>query len=162
MRDDIQINLITKENREEINKFIISNWYTKDMAIRGKLYDLTSMDGFAAYYEDKIVGLITYLKEENDEYEIMSLDSLMERQGIGTELVRKVIEKAKQDKIKVIKLITTNDNINAIKFYQKIGFDLFRIYRNAVEAARKLKPSIPEAGYYGIPIKHEIEFQMKL
>lgn len=162
MRDDIQINLITKENREEINKFIISNWYTKDMAIRGKLYDLTSMDGFAAYYEGKIVGLITYLKEENNEYEIMSLDSFMERQGIGTELVRKVIEKAKQDKIKVIKLITTNDNINAIKFYQKIGFDLFRIYRNAVEASRKLKPSIPETGYYGIPIKHEIEFQMKL
>lgn len=162
MHENIHIALITKENREEINNFIVSNWYTSDMAIRGKLYDMTKMDGFAAYQENKIIGLITYLKEKNDEYEIVSLDSLVEKQGIGTALIDKVIEKAKQDKIKIIKLITTNDNINAIKFYQKRGFDLFKIYRNAVEAGRKLKPSIPKIGYYNIPIKHEIEFQMKL
>lgn len=156
--DKVNISVINNGNREEINKFIVSNWYTTDMAIRGKLYDLSRMDGFAAYYEGKIVGLITYLMEDNNEYEIMSLDSLIERQGIGTALVNKVMEKAKKDKIKVIKLITTNDNINAIKFYQKNGFDFFALYRNAVDISRKLKPSIPEVGYYNIPIKDEIEF----
>ncbi|WP_197537949.1 hypothetical protein [Clostridium bornimense] len=52
-----------------------------------------------------------------------------------------------------------NDNINAIKFYQKRGFDMIKIYHNAIEESRKLKPIIPLIGNYGIPIKHEIEFQ---
>ena len=63
------------------------------------------------------------------------------------------------DFIKKLKLITTNDNLNAIKFYQKRGFDMTFIYVNAVEAARKIKPSIPEKGDYDIPIRHEIEFE---
>lgn len=61
-----------------------------------------------------------------------------------------------------IKLITTNDNMNAIRFYQKRGFDMVHLYYDSVAASRKLKPSIPMVGDFGIPIKHEIEFEMKL
>lgn len=51
---------------------------------------------------------------------------------------------------------------NAIRFYQKRGFDMIKIHHNAVDVARKLKPSIPILGDFGIPIKHEIEFEMDL
>lgn len=64
----------------------------------------------------------------------------------------------KLNNINKIKVITTNDNINAIKFYQKRGFDMIKIYHNAIEESRKLKPTIPLIGNYGIPIIHEIEF----
>lgn len=158
---NITIKNISKDNRKEINEFLVTNWYTTDMAVRGKIFDMTVLDGFAAYDKNKIIGLVTYLTEK-DEYEIMSLDSLIENKGIGTALVNKIVEKAKEDKAKKIKLITTNDNINAIKFYQRRGFDLVRLYRNAVEASRKLKPSIPLNGDFNIPIKHELEFAMEL
>jgi hypothetical protein len=39
---------------------------------------------------------------------------------------------------------------------------LVAIHRNAIEISRKLKPSIPIIGKHGIPIKHEIEFEMNL
>ena len=157
----ITIKSVSKDNRKDINEFLVANWYSTDMAVRGKIFDMAVLDGFAAYDKNKIIGLVTYLKEK-DEYEIMSLDSLVENKGIGTALVNKVIEKAKEDKSKKVKLITTNDNMNAIKFYQKRGFDLVRLYRNAVEASRKFKPSIPLNGDFNIPIKNELEFDMEL
>lgn len=61
--------------------------------------------------------------------------------------------------INKIKVIATNDNIDAIKFYQKRGFDMIKIYHNAIGESRKLKPTIPLIDNYGIPIMHEIEFQ---
>ena len=62
--------------------------------------------------------------------------------------------------LKRIELITTNDNLNAMRFYQKRGFDMVKLYHNALEISRKLKPSIPEVGEFGIPLRHEIEFEM--
>lgn len=49
-----------------------------------------------------------------------------------------------------------------MRFYQKRGFHRTRLYRNAVEQARKLKPEIPLIGMDGIPLKDEIEFEMEL
>ena len=63
---------------------------------------------------------------------------------------------------KNIVLITTNDNLNALKFYQKRGFDLSRLYLNAVDEARKIKPDIPLSGNDGIPLHHEIELEKRL
>ncbi|MDD4807247.1 MULTISPECIES: hypothetical protein [Caproicibacterium] len=42
-------------------------------------------------------------------------------------------------------------------FYQKRGFDMVQIFRNAVQASCRLKPSIPLTGDFDIPIRHEIE-----
>lgn len=157
----MDIKIISSENREQINEFFISHWYSTDMVIRGKVFDMTILDGYATYENKEIIGLIIY-KIENNECEIMSLDSLKEKQGIGTALVNKVIQIAKEKKCAKVKLITTNDNINAMRFYQKRGFDMVRLYHNALDTSRKLKPSIPLLGDFNIPLKHEIEFEMYL
>jgi RimJ/RimL family protein N-acetyltransferase len=86
----------------------------------------------------------------------------LERKGVGTELINKVIEFAVEVKARRVWLITTNDNIDAIKFYQKRGFRIIRIHTGAIDLSRKLKPSIPVVGNYGIPIRDEIELEMKL
>lgn len=148
---------ITEMNRKAINQFIQKHWYSTEMAVRGKLIDMTSLDGFFISDHSVVVGLITYLIHEH-ECEILSLDSTCENKGIGTELLKSVIDVARASKCGTVKLITTNDNINAMRFYQKRGFDMSHIYHNAVEISRKLKPSIPLTGDFGIPIKHEIEF----
>lgn len=157
----MDIRIISPENRKQINDFISSHWFSTDMVIRGELVDMTRLDGFVIYDKETIIGLITYRIKSN-ECEIMSLDSLKENQGIGTNLVNKIIEIASEKKYTKIKLITTNDNINAIRFYQKRGFDMVNIYRNALDTSRKLKPSIPLLGDFNIPLKHEIEFEMDL
>ncbi|MCX7683479.1 MAG: GNAT family N-acetyltransferase [Anaerolineae bacterium] len=57
-------------------------------------------------------------------------------------------------------LVTTNDNLNALRCYQKRGCVLVAVHQNAVEEARKLKPTIPQTGYEGIPIRDEIELEL--
>ncbi|MDP4088611.1 MAG: GNAT family N-acetyltransferase [Bacillota bacterium] len=157
----MDIRTISEENREKINDFIKFHWFTTDMVVRGELVDMKILDGFAAYDLDTIVGLVTY-RIAGGWCEIMSLDSLREKQGVGTALINKVAEKAAEAKCSKIKLITTNDNIDAIRFYQRRGFDMARLYHDSLETARKLKPSIPMLGNFDIPLRHEIEFDMKL
>ena len=59
-------------------------------------------------------------------------------------------------------LITTNDNVRALRFYQRYGFDRVALHRNAVDAARTLKPQIPRVGLDGIPVRHELELEVQL
>jgi ribosomal protein S18 acetylase RimI-like enzyme len=157
----MNIKIISSEDRKQINDFISSHWFSTDMVVRDELVDMTILDGFVIYDEETIIGLVTY-RIKGNECEIMSLDSLRERQGVGTALVNKVIQTASEKNCMKIKLITTNDNINAIRFYQKRGFDMANLYHNAVDTSRKLKPSIPLFGDFNIPLKHEIEFEINL
>ncbi len=104
------------------------------------------------------MGLITYCLEDKN-CEIVSLNSLKPSVGIGTALVEAVKDVAGKSGCKRVWLITTNDNLNALRFYQKRGFSLATIHRNAVEKSRKLKP-IPLTGFDGIPIRDEIELEL--
>ena len=152
---------ISNENRTMVNEFIIQHWFSTIMIVRGKEVDLSKVDGMIALENNEIKGLITYILY-NGICEIMSLDSVEQSKGIGTELVHHIIDIAKESKCTRILLITTNDNINALRFYQKRGFDMVMLYHNALDKSRKLKPDIPLIGENNIPLKHEIELEMIL
>lgn len=149
---------IDSANRELVNVFIREHWYTTTMVIRGKQIDMTQTEGFFLLEKENIIGLLTYIVYDGI-LEITSLDSLRENQGIGSALVNMAVREAAERGLQKIVLMTTNDNINAIRFYQKRGFDMARLFRNAVDAARKLKPEIPLIGENAIPLHHEIEFE---
>ena len=91
--------------------------------------------------------------------ELVSINSLKLGKGIGTMLINETIKTAKERKIKKIFLVTTNDNLTALRFYQKNGFRLVKIHPDAMAEARKIKPQIPEIGEDGIPIKDAIELE---
>ena len=154
----MRIQQINQQDRKAIDAFIERQWFSLQMVVHGESIDLSLADGWFACENDFILGLITY-RIIDHEMEILSLDSIHERMGVGTALLNQAIAKAKESKCSKIKVITTNDNLYALRFYQKRGFNLVRIYRNAVDAARKLKPSIPLIGNDGIPLKHEIELE---
>ena len=149
---------VTAENRDAVNTFIRRQWYTTTMVIRGETVDMTVVEGFFFGEKEDIQGLITY-RISDDILEITYLDSLRENQGIGSALLERTILEARERKCRKVVLITTNDNLNALRFYQKRGFDLARLYRNAVDLARDKKPEIPLVGDFGIPLHHEIELE---
>jgi ribosomal protein S18 acetylase RimI-like enzyme len=59
-------------------------------------------------------------------------------------------------------LMTTNDNLGALRFYQRRGFRLVARRPGAVDAARARKPAIPPIGDFGIPLRDELELQRAL
>ena len=123
----MRIEKIDNVNRWLIDEFIINHWFTTKMIVRGKEIDMTDTDGFYVIERDEIVALITYIIYD-ESMEIMSLDSLNENKGIGTLLLEQVIEEAKKIGCKKIVLITTNDNIRGLEFYQRRGFVFSNIY----------------------------------
>lgn len=106
-------------------------------------------------------GLLTYCLELG-ECEVVTLDSLVEGQGIGTRLLEQVRQAAEQANCRRLWLITSNDNLHALGFYQRRGWRLAALYRGAIDRARLLKPSIPLIGMEGIPIHDEIELELTL
>ncbi|MEH6944975.1 GNAT family N-acetyltransferase [Bacillus sp. JJ722] len=142
-----------------IKDFFEQNWGSPEMVISSGSYDCTKLEGFTFLNEkNEMIGLITYTMIE-DECEIISLDSLEEGKGIGTTLLQSVEDMAMNNNCNLVKLVTTNDNLLALKFYQKRGYSLSQILCNAVDEARKLKPEIPLIGNDGIPIRDEIVLQ---
>ena len=106
------------------------------MLTRGNVYRPKQLDGFVVEDENEWVGLITFLIKDN-ECEVTSLDSLREGKGIATQLLDKAIQEAHAGNCKRLFLITTNDNLHALGFYQKRGFEIVTIYRGAVNESRK-------------------------
>ncbi len=158
---EISVQPITEAERAWVAPFAIAHWGANIIIVHDTVYELDKLPGFIASKHGERVGLVTYHIQEYA-CEIVSLDSLIADRGIGTSLIEAVKEVAQQGGCTRLWLITTNDNLNALRFYQKRGFALVAVHRNAVEQARKLKPEIPLYGNDGIAIRDEIELEMLL
>jgi N-acetylglutamate synthase-like GNAT family acetyltransferase len=157
-----KIRIIEPNDAEWIKSIYIQYWGGDFVVSRGKVIKIEEFNGgYIAEQRNKKSGLVTY-KINGSELEITGLVSTDEKKGIGTALVNCVITLAKQKGIKRVCLVTTNDNLNALGFWQKRGFKLIKIYPNSMEATRKLKPSLPLIGENGIPLHDEIELEMPL
>ena len=144
-----------------IRDFWIEHWSGEFIVVHGEIYHPEGLEGFIALDGNQWVGLVTY-KVLGGECEIVSLDSLREGEGIGSSLIEEVVQEAKRAGCGRLFLITTNDNLEALGFYQKRGFELVRVDRGAVNRSRKMKPSIPLIGLHGIPLRDELELEMSL
>ena len=152
---------LTPDDLPRLRKFWKENWGDEFVVAHGVIYHPDTLDGFIALDGDEWIGEITYFFS-NNECEIVSIVSLHKGHGIGTKLINKVAEEARKKNCKRIFLITTNDNLRALGFYQKRGFELAAVHRGAVNESRRLKPSIPLMGMDNIPLRDEIELEMKL
>ena len=128
---------------------------------RGVVHFPQNLPGFVALYKGEKVGLVTY-NIIDQSCEIVKLNSTHPSSGVGTALIEAARDIALQSGCKRLWLITTNDNMNALRFYQKRGFVLVTVHRNALEVSRKLKPEISMIGNNGIPLRDEIELEMML
>ncbi len=158
--ENFEIITVTNKNRQDVNQFLLDNWYSTDIIIRGEVVDGTNVEGFIVYDKSRIVGLITYIVY-NDVCEIVTLNSLEENKGIGTALCNKLKEVAIDNNCRLMRLITTNDNLKAFGFYQRRGFVLTKLYPNAMEQVRKIK-DIPLIGENNIPLRDELELEFAL
>lgn len=154
----LSIKEINEENRGKVVSFFEEHWGSSEMVISSGIYQCEKLDGFIFEENNQIIGLVTYVIKTN-EIEIISLDSLQEGLGIGSTLIQKVENTAKQKQIQIVSLVTTNDNLNALKFYQKRGYRIISIITDAVNEARKIKPSIPLTGNDGIPLEDELKLK---
>jgi len=152
---------IEASDRNWVEFFVKSHWGSEIVVAKGRVLRHVELDGFVGFNGKNPVGLLTY-RIEGPDCEIVTIDSIAQGEGVGTALINAVRERAKVKGCRRLWLITTNDNLNALGFYQKRGFRLIAIYPDALEASRKLKPQISIKAANGIPIRDELELELDL
>lgn len=109
---------------------------------------------------ETFLGLVTYsIFEGNYQAEVVTLSSRRENTGVGAALLDAAVNAIREAGCVRAFLCTTNDNIRAIRFYQKRGWSLAKLHKNAVAEARARFPHIPRIGMHGIEIRDELEFE---
>jgi ribosomal protein S18 acetylase RimI-like enzyme len=161
MSTQIEVEPLRPSDLPWAREFWREHWGAEIVVTRGRIHRIEEVEGMVARAQGVIAGLITY-RVRDGACEVVSLDSLREGLGIGSLLMDAVRKEARRRGCFRLWLITTNDNRAAIRFYEKRGFLLTAVHRNAVEESRRLKPSIPLTGIDGIPIRDEVELEMLL
>lgn len=152
---------IQDADRPAIAEFIETHWHSRKVMSRGKAYYPHEEAGFVDMRDGRIVGLLTYVLH-GESMEFLTLNSTTPGHGIGTALTLMAIDHARDNNIRRIWLTTTNDNLRAMGFCQRLGFRMVQINLGAVDQARRSKPQIPEVGQDGIPIHDEIVLELIL
>lgn len=157
----VQIEKINEEDHEKVLAIVKSFWGNETLIVHNEVFDAKTLDGLKAVEGNQILGICHY-HICDEKCEILTLASLKPGQGIGTALLTKVEEIATSCGCNFLSLITTNDNLEALGFYQKYGFHLAALFPGQVDMSRQLKPEIPEIGYHGIPIRDELRLEKVL
>jgi GNAT superfamily N-acetyltransferase len=161
MSTPFEIKPLETTGRHWVDEFIANRWSAETIVVHGDVYRPAELPGFAACIGQTPIGLLTYTIRDKD-CEVVSIDSLRPRMGIGYALLDAVLAAAWQADCRRVWLVTTNDNTLSLRFYQRYGFVLSAIRRDAVAESRHTKPSIPLIGLDDIPIRDEIELELLL
>ncbi|RJP16215.1 MAG: GNAT family N-acetyltransferase [Candidatus Abyssobacteria bacterium SURF_5] len=154
-----KIRSLNEDDREWLISFVSQSWGSTRIISRGRTYDVVLLPGYVGTINGQRVSLATY-HIKNKECEMVTLESGVEGIGIGSALIEAVKGAAVSAGCRRLWLVTSNDNTNALRFYQKRGFHLVAVYPNAIDRARKLKPEIPLIGADGIRIRDELELEI--
>ena len=144
------------DDRAALEAFLTS-WNAVRVARNGELVHPLDHPAFLAWSVDELLGAATYIVT-GASCELLTLHAGLRGNGVGTALVEAVHEAAAEAGCTRLWVVTTNDNLDALRFYQRRGFRLDRLRPGEVDASREhLKPEISTYGDYGIPLRDEIE-----
>lgn len=112
------------------------------MIVRGEAYEFDDCEILIAGEMD---GLAAYSSKHAPITERVAINAFARRQGVGTALLGATVA-CLRARFHILRLTTTNDNRDVLRFYQRRGFRLVALRPGAVDAARARKRSIPVRG----------------
>jgi ribosomal protein S18 acetylase RimI-like enzyme len=126
-----------------------------------QMFDTNELPALVAKRDGRRCGLASY-RIDGAECELVAFLTTERRAGVGTALVDALRDLAIARGCRRLFLTTSNDNLEAMAFYQKRGFRFARIHRGSMDEARELISGLPATGDHGIPVHDDIEFDMPL
>jgi ribosomal protein S18 acetylase RimI-like enzyme len=144
-------------DRPWIDDVLAQYWGGSVLVVCGETIDLSMLPALVA---EERAGFAIFRGEPNPE--LLVLHAFIRNAGVGTSLLSALVERLRVQGVVELSVTTTNDNVDALSFYQRRGFTLTELRRGAVDRARTLKPSIPETAENGIPIRDELELALDI
>jgi|SRR5215469_11157442 len=162
-RDAVKVRPREAADLEAARAFLARHHHTRGARL-GQLFDPLDHPALLAEDDDgQLLGMLTYVPQQGwEQCEVLTLHASEQWHGVGTALIEAVQQLAAQHGCARLWVITTNDNVDALRFYQRRGFQLVAVHRGAVDdSRRRLKPEITATGAYGIPLRDEIELEKR-
>lgn len=153
---DVVVRSVEDSDRPTVEWLTTQLWGAPEVVVHDGVFCPADLPGFIAERSGRIAGLVTF-EVRPPVLEIVTINALDLYQGIGTMLIEAVRAEAKRQGCFQVTLTTTNDNIGALRFYQRRGFRLAALRPGAVDRSRQRKPEIPRTGDFGIPLRDEID-----
>ena len=116
---DIEIHRLSKVDQPWVNSVLREHWGSPQVARQGELIEAGQLPGFLARSGATLAGLVTY-RVDGDRCEIVTINSMQQRVGIGRTLFEAVRDVAAGHGCICLFAFTTNDNPDAIAFYQRL------------------------------------------
>ena len=140
----------------------LEKWNALVVARRGVLERPLEHGSLVAEEDGRLVAVLAYAIR-GPACEVMALYVDEPRRGVGTALLAEIATIAESAGCSRLWLVTTNDNLDALRFYQRRGFRLVELRPGAVDESRsRLKPTIPATGSHGVPLRDELELERQL
>ena len=153
---EIAVRPVQETDRPTVEWLTTQLWGAAEVVVHDGAFYPATLPGFIAECAGRITGLVTF-DVRPGVLEIVTINALDRFTGIGTMLIEAVRAEAKRLGCQQITLTTTNDNVDALRFYQRRGFRLAAVRPGAVDRSRLRKPEIPRTGDFGIPLRDEID-----
>jgi GNAT superfamily N-acetyltransferase len=148
-------------DRAALDELLRLRWSDGSIFVRGRLITPPDVEAFGAYHDNKLQGVATWRIEDGSLY-LLTMNNITDRRGVGEALLVRMLGLARERKLPHLRVIISNDNVGAFRFYQKRGFRIVAVHVGVVDMMRKMKPSIPETGSEGIRMRDEIELEIAL
>lgn len=159
---EVEIRAADAVPASELDAFVRSAWGGDTVVAHGERIVPSRLPGLVAVSEGRVVGHASYRIVEGA-CEITSIAADPPRTGIGSLLLEAISGEARRSASRRVWLTTTNDNLDALRFYQRRGFRLVALRPGAVDVARRdLKPQLPPIGLHGIPMRDELDLELAL
>jgi GNAT superfamily N-acetyltransferase len=148
-------------DRAFLDELLRLRWSGGALMVRGKVIHPKDVEALAAYHEGRLAGVATWRVEGPVLY-LVTLNNITEQRGVGVALLDAIVQLARQKGSGLLRVIVTNDNLNALGFYQRRGFRIIAVHPGAIDTIRGMLPGIPSMGANRIPIRDEIELEIDL
>lgn len=157
----MEIRPIGEEDRSWVAETCRGVFGSAVVASLGRRFDPVSLPGLIAWEGERRAGVVAFAEEPGGA-EVVLLAAAPPGSGAGTVLLQALEALGRTRGWERLRLCTTNDNTAALRFYQRRGWDLVALHRDAVARDRRLKPNIPETGCDGIALRHALELERRL
>jgi GNAT superfamily N-acetyltransferase len=148
-------------DRAFLDELLRLRWSGGALMLRGKIVHPKDVEAIAAYHDGRLAGVATWRLEGPVIY-LATLNNITEQRGVGVVLLEAIKQLGRQKGSALLRVIVTNDNLNALGFYQRRGFRIIAVHPGAIDTIRGLLPNIPTMGANRIPIRDEIELEIDL
>ena len=153
------VRAIADADRATVARLVEELWGSSIAVVHDTVFTPATLPGVLAERDGRAVGLLTWTVD-GDTLEVVTIDAFPAGAGTGTALLEAAAEAAGAAGCRRIVLTTTNDNVDALRFYQRRGFRLVALRPGAVDDARaRHKPAIPATGAHGIPLRDELDLE---